>query len=59
MPSIFLKFHLNANFFSMGSKINYGIYIPKIAFTSFKMSLSYLENKLLNILKLIMNKIYG
>jgi hypothetical protein len=43
----------------MGSKINCGIYVPKIAFTSFKMSLLYLENKLLNILKLIMDKIYG
>ena len=37
--------------------MNYAIYGPKIIF--FKISLLYLENEPLNMLKLIMNKIYG
>lgn len=39
-------------------KINYIIYVPKIEFIFFKFSLPYLENKSLNILKLIIIKNY-
>ena len=47
------------DFFSMGSKMRRAIYVPSIAFKSFKNSVPRLKNEPLKVLKLIVGRIYG